>query len=536
MFLGGLGLFMYGVETTSDGLQKFAAHRLKQILNSMTKRTLLAVLFGMVMTIAFQSSAATTVLVVEFVNAGLMNLGQALGIVLGSALGTSITIQLIAFQMLDVALGAIFVGFLLHLSGKGKWKHLGQALTGFGIIFVGMANMSGASAPLKNIPEVYTFLAHLGDSPLWAIIVGMVLTAVIQSSTAVFAIMMSLASQHLLDLAAIVPLVLGAHTGGTITTLLSSFTARKMDAKRAAWANTGYKVVATLLVYPFLPQLARMVQWTTADLQRQVANAHLLFALFMVILFLPFNSLIAHGLKRWLPDRIESAPRLKLKHIDEASLEIPAVALSQAFQEIRALGRFILDKMILQVPESILAATDESLLELLDAEKDVDWYHHHISRFLISLSKKRLTDEQMEENIKAQFILKELEYIGDELDDAAVIMQKVRAQNLVLSKDEQGVLRELYDKISANYALVLEAMERGDAELAAKVIREHPEIIRLQRSLRFNALAEVPCEETTSEDIRQEERLRYARVDLINHFYNIDEHAVNIAQVVMGIA
>lgn len=536
MFLGGLGLFMYGVETTSDGLQKFAAHRLKQILNSMTKRTLLAVLFGMVMTVAFQSSAATTVLVVEFVNAGLMNLGQALGIVLGSAVGTSITIQLIAFQILDVALGAIFLGFLLHLSGKGTWKHLGQALIGFGIIFVGMANMSGASTPLKNIPEVYTFLSHLGDSPLWAIIVGMVLTAVIQSSTAVFAIMMSLASHHLLDLAAIVPLVLGAHTGGTITTLLSSFTARKMDARRAAWANTGYKVVATVLVYPFLPQLARVVQWTTTDLQRQVANVHLLFALFMVILFFPFNSLIAQGLKRWLPDRIESVPRLKLTYIDESSLEIPAVALSQALQEIRALGRFILDKMILQVPESILAATDESLLRVLEVEKDVDWYHHHISRFLISLSKKRLTDEQMEENIKAQFILKELEYIGDELDDAAVIMQKVRAQNLVLSKDEQDVLRELYDRISANYALALEAMEHGDAGLAAKVIREHPEIIRLQRSLRFTALAEVPREETTSEDIRQEERLRYARVDLINHFYNIDEHAVNIAQVVMGIA
>ena len=536
MFLGGLGLFMYGVETTSDGLQKFAAHRLKRILNSVTKRTLLAVLFGTVMTVAFQSSAATTVLVVEFVNAGLMNLGQALGIVLGSALGTSITIQLIAFQMLNVALGAIFIGFILQLSRKETLKHLGQALIGFGIIFVGMANMSGASAPLKNIPQIYTVLSHLGDSPLMAILVGLALTAVIQSSTAVFAIMMSLASQHLLDLAAIVPLVLGAHTGGTITTLLSSFTARKMDAKRAAWANTGYKVVATFLVYPFLPQFARLVQWTTADVQRQVANAHLLFALLMVILFLPFNSLIAHGLKRLLPDRIEPAARLSLKYIDETSLEIPAVALSQAYQEIRALGRFILEKMILQVPESILAATDQSLVEILNVEKDVDWYHHHISRFLISLSKKRLTDEQMEENIKAQFIVKELEYIGDELDAAAVIMQKVRAQNLVLSKDEQDVLRELYDRISANYALVLEAMEQGDAGVAAKVIREHPEIVRLQRSLQFTALAEIPSEEPTAENIKQEERLRYARVDLINHFYNIDQHAVNIAQVVMGIA
>jgi phosphate:Na+ symporter len=145
VFLGGLGLFMYGVQTTSDALQKFAAHRLKQILQSLTKKTFMAVLLGMVMTVAFQSSAATTVLVVEFVNVGMMNLGQALGIVLGSAVGTSISIQLIAFQIFDVALGAIFIGFILYFAGKKQWKHLGHSLIGFGLIFVGMSNMSNAS-------------------------------------------------------------------------------------------------------------------------------------------------------------------------------------------------------------------------------------------------------------------------------------------------------------------------------------------------------------------------------------------------------
>ncbi|CAA7600652.1 Sodium-dependent phosphate transport protein [Acididesulfobacillus acetoxydans] len=529
-------MFMYGVESTSEGLQKFAAHRLQAILTSMTKRTLLAALFGMVMTVAFQSSAATTVLVVEFVNSGLMNLTQALGIVLGSAVGTSLTIQLIAFQMLDVALGAIFLGFLLHRIGQGAWKHLGQALIGFGIIFVGRSDMAGASAPLKNIPELYSFLSGLGHSPILGILVGLALTVVIQNSTAVFAIMMSLAGQHLLGLAAVVPLVLGTHIGGTVTTLLSSFTARKTDAKRAAWANTGYKVVAAALVYPFLPQMAKLVQWSTGNLERQVANAHLFFALFMVVVFLPFNSLIARGLKRLLPGRVQPEPLLKLKYIDESSLEVPAVALTQTLQEIWSLGRMIWEQMMLQVPRGVLEVGEESLRRILETEKKVDWYHHHISRFLIALSKKQLTDEQMEENINAQFILKELEYVGDELDYAAVVIQKVRAQNMDLTQGDREVLRELYHKISRNFSSALDAMERGDEELAAGVIRQHPEIVRLQRSLSFTALAEVPCAETTAEDIRREEKMRYAKVDLMNHLYSVDEHVVNIAQVVMGIA
>ncbi|GAB6172913.1 Na/Pi cotransporter family protein [Paradesulfitobacterium aromaticivorans] len=526
---------MFGVQTTSDGLQKFAANRLRRILLSLTKRTFLAVLFGIVMTVAFQSSAATTVLVVEFVNAGLMTLGQALGIVLGSAVGTSIAIQLLAFKMLPIALGLIFIGFILLWVRVKQWKHLGQALIGFGMVFVGMSHMSGASAPLKNIPEVYTFLAQLAAQPVLAIIVGLLLTTVIQSSTAVFAIMMSLAGQRLLPLGAVVPLVLGVHIGGTVMALLSSLTAQKTDAKRAAIANTGYKVVGTILVLPFLGQFVWLVQWTTADLQRQVANAHLVFALFMVIIFFPFNSLIAKTLTRLLPDRQVGGNR-SFRYLDASSIEVPAIALTQAFQEIKGLGRFIYESMMRPLPEALLAERDTLALEIARVEKDVDWYHHHISRFLVGLSKRGLTDEQTEENINAQFILKELEYIGDDINSMVTIILKVHRQDLTLPQAEWEGLKEIYVKTAANFARVLEALESWDAGVAAEVIREHPEILRVQRSLQFNALAESPRGDLGGDDIRDEEKLRYAKVDLINLFYGVDEHVVNIAQVVMGIA
>lgn len=533
-FLGGIGLFLFGVQTASEGLQKFAANRLREILLSLTKRTYLAVIFGVVMTVAFQSSAATTVLVVEFVNAGLMNLAQALGIVLGSAVGTSIAIQLLAFKMLPLALGMIFTGFILYLwVGVSHWRHLGQGLIGFGIIFVGMAYISNASLPLKNISEVYTFLSHLGNRPVLAYMVGLGLTAVIQNSTV--AIMMSLAGQHLLPIGAMIPLVLGAHTGGTVMALISSTTAKKKDAKRAAIANMGYKLVGTILVFPFLTEYARLVQWTTGDLQRQVANAHLLFALFMVIVFLPFNSLIAKGLERLLPDHHDSGSHLQLKFIDLSSLEVPAVALKQSFQEIKSLGRFISEKMMLVLPEALLAPDNEPATQIARCEKEVDWYYHHISRFLLSLSKKGLTDEQMEENINAQFILKELEYIGDSLNSMATIIHKVHRQNLSLQQDEWEHLKDLYDSIMINYTAVLEALEHWDSALATKVIHEHPEIIRIQRSLQFNTLARIPGDDLSDTGIRDEEKLRYASVDIINLFSNIDEHVVNIAQVVTGI-
>ena len=527
---------MFGVQTASDGLQKFAANRLRQILLSLTKGTLLAVVFGVLTTVALQSSAATTVLVVEFVNAGLMNLAQALGIVLGSAVGTSIVIQLLAFKMLPVALGSIFIGFVLYVGvGAKQWRYLGQGLIGFGTIFVGMAYISGAASPLNNVPQVNALLTGLAGKPLLAFIVGMVLSAVIQSTTVMFAIMMSLAGQHLLPIAATIPLVLGAHTGGTLMPLLSLLTAQKTDAKRAAVANTAYKLAGTVLVFPFLAQYARLVQWTTGNLQRQVANAHLVFAVFMVLVFLPFNSLIAKALHRILPERRSEGPRLELKYIDQSSLEVPAVAINQSLQEIRSLGQFVLENMMVPLPEAVLTATDEPATEIAKREKEVDWYYHRISRFLLALAQKGLTGQLSEENINAQFILKELEYIGDDLNSIVTIIIKVHRQHLSLQQEEWNQLNDLYDGVLVNFTSILQALEKWDPYIATKVIHERPDILRLQRNLQFSTLAQVPSSDLSEGGIRDEEKLRYACVDMINLLFSIDEHVVNIAQVVAGI-
>lgn len=535
MFLGGLGLFLYGVQTTSGALQKFAANRLKKILYSLTKKKVYAVLSGILMTVAFQSSAATTVLVVEFVNAGLIKLGQALGVVLGSALGTSIIIQLIAFKFLDIALGAIFAGFTLFILGRRRWKHLGQSLIGFGLIFVGIAYMTNASAPLRDIPEVYSFLSRLGAEPFLAIFMGLVLTAVLQSSTAVFAIMMSMSSQHLIELSAIIPLVLGAHIGGTLMTLLSSFTAERMDAKRTAIANTGYKVGAALLLFPFLDQFTALVQWSTSDLSRQVANAHLFSAMFMVIFFFPFNNWIAKGLNYFIPDRLSSKTQLKFHHINEASIEFPAVALKQAWEETFTLAHLIEEQMLQKIAKVLKNERASVLEEVVNSEERVDWYYRHIMRFLSTLSQKGLTEEQEDECINMQFILKELEHVGDTFVRIVQFLERMERDNLKLTPGEWDNIHELYDKISTHFTTTSQALRTGDMQSAGEVIRERPEIIRLQRALQFETLAQAGSVKLEQDGNVDREKLRYAALDLLDIIYSIEDHTTNISQVVLGI-
>ncbi|MDR3287998.1 MAG: Na/Pi cotransporter family protein [Peptococcaceae bacterium] len=536
IFLGGLGLFLYGVRVTSTGLQNFAAQKLRSVLQSITKRTIVAVFFGMLMTVAFQSSAATTVLAVEFVNTGMLSLAQALGIVLGSALGTSITIQLLAFQMLPIALGILFVGYMMFLAAKTqRLKHLGNGFIGFGLIFVGMSCMATASEPLSKIPEVYYFLGNLGKYPVLSVLVGILMTAVIQSSPAMFAIMMTLAASQVLTLEAIIPLVLGAHTGGTVTTLFSGITAPKMDARRTAIANTGTKVLGTILIWPFLSQFTHLVAWTTSDVQRQVANAHLLFSLLMVVVFLPFNSLFAKMLVKIFPDRIKREDVLVFQYIDTASLKVPAVGLKQVRQETVALGKFILKEMVESLPLATTSAKQAELFHLERKEESVDWYYKHITEFTVELNKQGLTEEQLEESIHTQFVLKELECIADNIEQMNELAQKLE------HRLDWNNVKDIYEKVRERFELMLQSLERWDEELAGRVIREHPEIVRLKQSLQFNIYAMVFSRKEEEENANgyneyNEEQDRHSRViDMIVLFHSIDEHMVNIAQVIMGI-
>jgi len=237
-----------------------------------------------------------------------------------------------------------------------------------------------------------------------------------------------------------------------------------------------------------------------------------------------------------MPNNPEQDFYLKFKVIDESSLEVPTVALNQVEVEILALGDLILEKMMQEIPVAVLSLDNVRVNELAAIEEQVDWYYRHIARFLTALSRKGLTEEQSEACLNAQFILKEMDYIGDVFLSIVQLMRKLHQEKLSLPAEEWEQLRELHTPITENFERMLLALLKLDVDLAAQVIRQHPEIMRLQRSLQFCALAKAPHCDWVGNDSRAEEKLRYAVVDLINLLYTIDEHVVNIAQVVMGIA
>lgn len=534
-FLGGLGLFLYGVNVTSEGLQKIAASKLKSILASLTKRTWTATLFGMVMTVAFQSSAATTVMIVEFVNSRLMTLVQALGVALGSTVGTSLVIQLISFPILDMALFLIFIGFILFLIVRTPLtRRIGQVLIGFGCIFVGMGYLSGAFAPLKESEEVYMFLSQFGVRPVLGILASWFITSLIQSSASFLAILISLSTHGLLPLEAMAPLVIGAQIGGTMTALISSLGAERIDAKRVAIANSLYRISAAIVILPILPYFTRFVAWTASDLPRQVANTHLFSALFMVILFLPLNGLLAKALIKFVPQRKAEEQERKPKYITKSSLEIPAVALSQASQEIRWLGYKILDNMLQILPRAFSTGDARWVQEMEKAKEQLDWHNNQLTSFLTALFRRNMTRQQIIENHSFQLISKELEYIAETLIIIARQGQKINQHKINVCEEDWNGLEEIFIAISNNYLALMRFLDRWEPESARQVLLAHKKIIEAYNHLQGNLACKLTEGETTESHERDITASKKAVLELGNWFYKIGEHIVSIAKVAVN--
>ncbi|MGI5901862.1 MAG: Na/Pi cotransporter family protein [Desulfitobacteriia bacterium] len=530
-FLGGLGLFLYGINMASEGLQKIAANRIKDILQTLTRKTWMATLMGVVMTVAFQSSAATTVMIVEFVNSGLMTLSQALGVVLGSAIGTSVVIQLISFNILDFALLVLFIGFILFLIIRTRFtKLIGQTLIGFGCVFVGRAYLSNAFAPLKDFPEVYDFLAQFGANPILGVLSSALLTGLIQSSAAYLAILITLSGQGLLSVQAIVPLVLGAQIGSTFTALISSLGAERIEAKRVTIVNTVYRIIMVVVVLTLLPFFERLVLWSAEDLGRQVANAHLFSSLFLVILFLPLNKMVAKFLVRIIPQREFVKEELSFKYITHEALSLPAVALNQARREMIWLGHLILENMLQLLPRTLLTGDPKWIAEIESAEKRVNWYHSQLQNFFKQLFSRSLTREQIVENHSYRLLTKELEFIADCLVNMARLVSKIHSQKVYISENEWLSLERLFQTISRNYLQVLCCIDRQDPNLALKIQETHSDIIEAYNMLRSEILGKnQECSDKKSEKLKESQEML---IELSNWLYKIGEHITIIVKIV----
>lgn len=460
--LGGLAMFLYGLDKMGNALKLINGYKLKRIMTNLTKNRILSLGTGTVLTALVQSSSATTVLLVGFVSAEMLTLKQALGVILGAGIGTTFTVQLIAFKVTKYALIPLALGFFIKaLSKEEKLQNIGRTLLGIGLLFYGIDLMSVSMSPLRDYPPFIDMMTEMSN-PIYAIWFGALFTAAVQSSAATLAIIVALASQGLLDLNSGIGLMLGANIGTCITAALACIGKNKA-AQRTATAHILFKLVGAILVLPFLTEFESLLRFiypvgsdvdASVAITRDIANAHLVFNILIACVFLPFTTQIAALLNKMMPDRKQNT-HMQTKYIDEDLLTSPGLALSAARREVYRMGIYV-EKMLEQSMPAIEQKDTKMLNSINKQDEFIDFLYTEISSYLIKLSKQELTSDQSLELVSLNMIVTELESIGDLLErDIVDIGKKCVSDGIDIVGDLQDPIEKAFNTIKQTFSLVL---------------------------------------------------------------------------------
>ena len=478
---GGVMLLIYGIRQAGEGLQKATGPHLKNVLTSLTRNRVLGLLLGVVITVLTQSSTATTAMLVGFVNSGLMQFTQTLGVILGADIGTTVTVQILAFNILSYSILLIGVGLLMMYVGNRRlWKALGQSILGFGFIFLSMKIMSDSMAPLKDSETFRLLLMLLAGNTIMAIIVAAVFTALVHSSAATIGVALSLAAQGLITLPQAIPIIFGANIGTCATALVVGFSG-STDAKRVAYAHTLFKILGVIIFLPFINELAGVVEHTSPDVVRQIANAHTFFNLALAMIFLPFSGLMAKGLQRAVVSE-KGEEVFRPKYLDEGVLQTPSLALSQAArEEIRMAD--IVQEMLANTIKAFEERDERLITETEDTDDKVDVLDRSIRFYLAKIN--GLTDDQSKREIALIAITSDLENIGDIVDKNLMALARKKLKNsFSFSKEGFAEITEFHRKVMENFAIAVAAFTSNDLDLATRVMRNKDRVDGLEREYR----------------------------------------------------
>lgn len=487
--LGGLGLFLYGMTLAGDNLQKVAGNQIRALIRKLTRNRFSGVLVGTVASGVLQSSSAATVMLVGFVSATLMTLTQAISVMMGAKVGVTITVQIIAFNLSDYALGIIGIGAVLIMAAgkRDKMKGTGAILLGFGLLFFGLSLMSGAMKPLRGMPEFTDLLLSFGSSPALAIIVGTLFTAVIQSSAATVAMSMALAAEGLLPVEAAIPIAIGAAIGTCATALLASISATR-DGKRVAVAHLLFSVAGAVLVYPFMDSLVDLTRLFTRTLGssgpvREIANGFMLYSCAATLAFLPFVSLLERAVMWLIPPAKQEAP-FGPKYINAQALAAPLMALDQAQREVERMAE-LLDANLRAAVPAILAGNREQIQQTAAADDQLDILEKAIRPFLAQVAQKGLSDEDAARERALVYITEDLEGAGDLLTKEVLHAgAKLAAAGHSFSAEGAEDIARFHAKIVEKSGLVQDAVRNRDRTLAERVLQLSFKEKQLERRLR----------------------------------------------------
>ena len=553
--LGGLGLFLFGMKIMSEGLQKVAGDRMRKILAALTTNRLVGTLVGVAVTAVVQSSSATTVMVVGFVNAGLMSLVQSIGVILGANIGTTVTAQLIAFKITKYALPAIGLGTGLKLFARSRrWQYIGEIILGFGILFFGLSVMKGAFDPLKTSSEFRDMFMLVGNNPLLGVFIGAVLTIIVQSSSATIGITLALASSGLLTFEGSVALILGENIGTTITANLAAI-GTNLAAKRTALAHLMFNVFGVmymLILMPFFMKFISLLTETaaggTADfvvttaaqaeqlgaaigdkpfIARHIANTHTMFNIINTIIFLPMVGVLAKITTLMLPGRDE-AIEYHLKFIDNRVLNTPPIALGQARAEVKRMAevaRELFNDTMLFLRQGTLKDVEglqkkEELLDLLQRE---------ITDFLVALSQKSVTAETSREITSMMHMVNNLERVGDHCENLWQLGLRKIEQKILFSDIANQEVDEIADAVRTFIDFVIGALEKRSTTEDVFPVADQMEdaIDDLEDVLRNNHISRLNTGECSVLP-------GLVFIDMLHNFEKIGDHTYNVAQAVVG--
>lgn len=524
--LGGIALFLYGMSKMGEGLQKIAGDRLRRFLEKLTSNRFSGVIVGIIVTAIIQSSSATSVMCVSFVNAGIMRLEQAIGVIMGANIGTTVTAQMVAFKLERTALPAIALGMALMLLGKRKSIKEGWAdcFLGFGLLFLGLSIAGDAMLPLQSYAPFVNFLCIGQTHPIIGIIAGAALTTLLQSSSAMTGLLVALAARNVVDISAALPMVLGANIGTTSTALLASINT-SLAARRTAYAHLLFNVIGVLIFLPFLKPLESAVARSGFDAARQIANAHTIFNVTTTLVLLPFAPRFINLVCRLVKGSemtIEHGP----KYLDAKLVSVPFMAVVQTQKEVVRMANLCLDN--LETAIAIFRGDPKADRKRFNnIEEVIDEIEEAISYYVAKIFQQDVNSAQAKILTSAISISADLERIGDHATAIVELADYREKHNLPFSQQAVEELDEMMNKAVESVKTVVEALEKDDKQKAVSIIAMDDILDDLERTLRarhIKRLNQGICYPASG----------VVFLDMLSHLERIGDHAVNIAGEIMA--
>lgn len=531
--IGGLAIFIYGMNFMSDGLQKIAGDKLRKIIEVLTGNPLVGIIVGMLVTALLQSSSATTVMVVGFVSARLMTLPQAIAVILGANIGTTITAQLVAFRISSYAYPVAFIGFLLYFFiKKKKIKYIGQSIFAFGLLFVGLNIMGDAMKPLASSPFFENLIKDLSETKILGFLVGSGMTVVVQSSSATIAVLQSIAQpvaggEVLVPLQTALPILFGCNVGTTITAIFAAIGGR-LNSKRAALAHIIFNVFGSVILMFFIPIYANLIARLSPDasISRQIANSHTMFNVANTLFWLPFIGILSKIVKAFLPGE-DIFVEKRILYLDNKMLHSPTLAMDLATKELSRMAN--VTKEMVALSKKAMVTGDLKAAEMIfEYENIVDMLQYETIKYLSRmLSEGSLTSHQSIRLSGLMHAATDIERIGDHCKNMAEFAITNNDEKIVFSESALEELEDAFDKISQIVNDSINALYSSDEEMAKKVLAEESEVDSLEKRLRethFDRLNKGLCDP----------RATVSYIETIHNLERIADHCDNIAETVIN--